>query len=137
MHWHVSRGGKIRGPFSGPEVFELIGKRQVERGDLVDADQQNNWWPIEQVPTFAASFPGAIVQHVPVFHPPPTAPTFVPDSVCRGCGAQGRKVQRSRMTSSSTVWFVVLLVLCLPVAFLVLFLGRERYTLCQACGSHG
>lgn len=134
--WHVSRGGKLRGPFSEPEMFELIGKRKLAAGDLVDADKAGNWWPIESVPTFAASFaPPAPVVH----HYAPSVPSLVylPDSVCRRCGADGRKVSKSRLTSSGSFWFVILLFVCLPVALIVLFVARERYTVCQSCGSQG
>lgn len=130
--WHVRRGDKIRGPFSEPEVFELIGKRQLQAGDYVD-DGTGNWWPIERVPAFSRSFAAPVVQHV-YYAAPPVA---VDPTVCLRCGARGRKVQRSRMTSGGSFWFVILLFACLPVAIIVLFVARERYTVCQSCGSHG
>ena len=36
--WRVSRHGKVRGPFTEPEMFELIGRAKVGRGDYVSLD---------------------------------------------------------------------------------------------------
>jgi hypothetical protein len=139
VNWHGSRHGKVKGPFTEPEMFELIGKRQIAAGDQVDANKAGNWWPIETVPTFARSFvaPAAIVQHVPVYHPPqPPQPAYLPDSVCVHCGRQGMKVTKSRMTSTGAATFWICLLLCMPVSLIAIFTMRERYSFCQGCGSH-
>src|SRR4051794_24384792 len=76
MQWHVSRHGKVRGPFTESEMFELIGKRHIGPGDMVDAGQAGNWWPIERVPTFAVSFPSS-------HHPAPAQATATATSPTR------------------------------------------------------
>jgi hypothetical protein len=143
MRWYVSCNGQVVGPVEPWELVEWVTTRPNLRGsDLYVRDEAASAWaPLEQSPFASLLGPSPavptvpIVQQVPVYYPQPTAPAYV--DICRSCGAQGRKVQRSRMTSSAQGWFILLLFLCLPVAFLVLFLGRERYTVCQSCGSHG
>lgn len=72
--WHISRNGKIRGPFTDSEVFELIGKRQIEGGDYAQSEDGAAWRPIWTVPGFAASFgPPSAAGYAPPWPQPMTA----------------------------------------------------------------
>lgn len=56
MTWMVSRGGKVRGPFTEPEMFELFGRGKVGAGDLLSRDGGLQWLPIERSELFASAF---------------------------------------------------------------------------------
>jgi hypothetical protein len=144
--WYVSCNGEVVGPVESAELVEWVRTRTGLSGSAlyVRDEAASAWAPLEQSP-FASMLgnargpegPSAIVQHVPVYYPQPAAPTYLPESVCVRCGANGRKVTKSRMTGSGSVTFWVCLFLCFPIALVALVAMREQYRVCQGCGSQG
>jgi hypothetical protein len=128
--WYVSRRGKIRGPFTESEVFELIGKRRIALGDLVDVDQSGNWWPVERVPTFAASF----MASGPMPYVPQIIHQLLPD-VCRNCGMHGGVIVKSRVTTGGWFVFWIFLLPCFLLSLVGLIAMRDQYRVCSSCGA--
>jgi GYF domain 2 len=74
MSWHISRNGKVRGPFTESEIFELIGKRQIDGNDYARRDDAGEWLPLGAVREFSTSFaPVATAAPVPAPYWPPQA----------------------------------------------------------------
>lgn len=141
MTWRVSRAGKVRGPFTEPEVFELMGRGKVGRGDLVSVDDSDLWFPIEEAPAFASALPAISMPYVPppptYYEPAPTygyAPTVALAWSCPRCRSQLGTYLTTKTTTTGWVMFFVGLFSC--VLFPLIFVGlsqKENVMFCKSC----
>lgn len=56
IRWYVSRSGKVRGPFTEAEVFELLTSDQLVAGDMTMVEGVDGWIPIERSAPFMTHF---------------------------------------------------------------------------------
>lgn len=56
IRWYVSRSGKVRGPFTESEVFQLIDSQQLAAGDQTMVEGIDGWIPLERTAPFLIRF---------------------------------------------------------------------------------
>lgn len=124
MRWYVSRNGETVGPVEEAQVAEWV------RGGMHDAvvrdDAGGHWTPIAHSPFGAGLVPAQptpiVVQQVGLGSP------------CRVCGAYGTKQVRSDISAGGWIFFIVMFLLCFPIALIGLF-QRNTYAVCAQCGA--
>jgi hypothetical protein len=121
MRWYVSRNGETHGPLDEAQVVHWF------RGGMHDAMVRDEaggpWTPILQSP-IAGAHALARLQPVQV----PALPQ------CRNCGAVGSMQIQSSSTAGGWLFFILMFVICLPVAIIGLF-QKRTYSACSNCGA--
>lgn len=144
MSWRIKRGDKMKGPFTGPEILELLQLGKVARGDLISEEfGDDEWSPIETSEAFSSYFaplPTQIVAQAPApqYYPQPYAiavPVFVPMQtpwVCPYCRNQTGTYIESKITSTGWLLFFLLFLFCFPL-FWIGLCQTENIIYCRGC----